>query len=415
VLKSDALTGTDAAWPDLASPAEFVPEPPYAAWAAMRRQPQLRWQDREGVPGFHSVTRHDHARAVLRDVWTFSPEFGMTLDSALGVRDPAAGLMIELTGPPRHARLRKLVTAAITPQFVNAMTPVIRAHARRLADTAVQEGEVDAVTMLTAPMPRLTIGSILGIPEQDQAEVTAMASRAITGSEASAVTPPTLAERRRCSETGNNDLLMYFAEVIDEPHKLAADGMVRRLMDVELEGSRLTPDEVLLNCLNLAIGGYETTKNAVAAGLFRLASRPGSWEWLREDPARIDPMIEEMLRFDTPAMHLVRTVTAPAKLGGTELVTGDMVCIWLSAANRDPGVFDAPDEFRLSRAPNPHLAFTMGPHFCLGAVLARLEMRSLFAELLSRAKSVEPLSGLVRRPSNFIAGIDRFEIAFRGA
>ncbi|MFJ3303923.1 cytochrome P450 [Streptomyces sp. NPDC086549] len=414
------MTATESRTVDLASPAEFVPQPPYEAWAAMRRLPELHWQDREGAPGFYSVTRHDHTRTVLRDVKTYSSEWGMTLDSTLGTRDPAAGLMIELTDRPRHARLRKLVTAAITPQFVASLAPIIQGHATRLVDAALRdnrsEGMVNVVTALTAPMPRLTIGSILGIPEEDQERVAAMASRAITGTEGPGAAAPTLAERRRCSETGNNELLMYFVEIIEgEPHRLSENGMVRRLMDIELDEARLTSDEVLLNCLNLAIGGYETTKNAVAAGLYQLASRPGAWQWLREDHARIDAMIEEMLRFDTPAMHLIRTVTEPTTLGGTRLAEGDTVCVWLSAANRDPEVFEAPDEFRIDRSPNSHLSFTIGPHFCLGAVLARLEMRSLFAELLTRVESVEPLSGLVRRPSNFIAGIDRFDVTLRPA
>ncbi|MER7759330.1 cytochrome P450 [Streptomyces sp. NPDC097619] len=412
-----APTPADPTVVDLSAPAEFVPEPPHRVWAALRELPGLHWQDRPDAPGFHSVVRHDHTRTVLRDVATYSSEWGMTLDSTLGTRDPAAGLMIELTDKPRHARLRKLVTAAITPQFVQSLTPVIQGHAARLAEAAVrQEGPVDAVTALTAPMPRLTIGSILGIPVEDQERVAAMASRAITGTEAAGAATPTLAERRRCSETGNNDLLMYFVEIIEgEPHRLDPGGMVRRLMDIELDGERLTSDEVLLNCLNLAIGGYETTKNAVASGLYRLAGLPGAWQWLREDHDRVPAMIEEMLRFDTPAMHLIRTVTRPTVLGGTELKEGDTVCVWLSAANRDPAVFEAPDEFRIDRDPNNHLAFTIGPHFCLGAVLARLEMRSLFTELLTRVESLEALSAPVRRPSNFIAGIDRLDLLLHTA
>ena len=414
------MTATSFLDVDLASPASFVPQPPYAAWAALRERPELHWQDREDAPGFYSVVRHDHTRAVLRDVKTYSSEWGMTLDSTLGTRDPAAGLMIELTDKPRHSRLRKLVTGALTPQFVGSLAPVIQQHARRLVDGALRDADgdqvVDAVTTLTAPMPRLTIGSILGIPEEDQEHVAALASRAITGTDGPGTAAPTLAERRRCSETGNNDLLMYFVEIIEgEPHRLAENGMVRRLMDIELDGARLTSDEVLLNCLNLAIGGYETTKNAVAAGLYQLASRPGSWQWLRADHSRVDVMIEEMIRFDTPAMHLIRTVTEPTTLGATRLAEGDTVCVWLSAANRDPEVFEAPDEFRIDRTPNNHLAFTIGPHFCLGAVLARLEMRTLFTELLNRVEDVEARSELVRRPSNFIAGIDRFDIRLRPA
>jgi len=144
-------------------------------------------------------------------------------------------------------------------------------------------------------------------------------------------------------------------------------------------------------------------------------ARPGAWDHLRADHTRVAPMIEEVLRYDTPAMHLIRTVTAPTTLGGTRLDTGDTVCVWLSAANRDPAVFADPDEFRVDRDPNNHLSFTVGPHFCLGAVLARLEMRTLFTELLTHVAGIEARSELVRRPSNFIAGIDRFDLLLKPA
>jgi cytochrome P450 len=415
MLSVSSRTSPSNAMPDLSSPATFLPQPPYEAWAAIRSAPRLHRQQRAGAPDFYSVTGYQDTRTVLRDAVTFGSEWGMTLDSALGRPDPASGLMIELTDPPRHARLRRLVTGVITPQFVRSLELVVRDHAERLVRSATAAGEVDVVAALTAPMPRLTIGAILGLPDEDADRVAELASQAITGTTAQGDPHASLAERRLCSEAANADLLVYFWGVLDEPERLAPGGLVRRLMEVDIDGARLSEEEVLYNCLNLAIGGNETTKNAAAAGIAAICTDPARWDWLRQDPARLDPAIEEMLRFNTPAMHLVRTVTRSTTLGGTELSEGDTVCVWIAAANRDPEVFESPDEFRIDRSPNPHLAFTVGPHFCLGAVLARLEMRTLFGELLAKVGSITPLAPVVRRPSNFIAGIDQFRVALSAA
>lgn len=161
-----------------------------------------------------------------------------------------------------------------------------------------------------------------------------------------------------------------------------------RLLDAELDGDRLTREEVLLNCLNLAIGGNETTKNATAAGLAAFAAHPEQWQWLRRHPEHVDRAIEEVLRWTTPPLHLTRTVLRPTRLGGTSLEPGELVCLWLPSANRDQEVFPDPDEFRVDRAVNPHLSFTSGRHFCLGAALARSQLRLVLEALLARVDTI---------------------------
>jgi len=396
---------------DLSAPATFVREPPYAQWAAMREAPALHYQPRANAPGFFSVTRYADARFVLRDAETFSSEWGMTLDSALGARDPAAGRMIELTDPPRHARLRRLVGAVITPQFVKQLEPAIGGFVRELVRGAIKQREVDIVAALTAPLPARVIGSLLGLPEDDWARVAALASQAITGSPGPGSVADDLTDRRRWSADANHALFEYFAEAVADPGRLARDGLIRRFLEIDVDGGRLSEDEVLLNCLNLAIGGNETTKSVAAAGLALLAVRPEGWAWLAQDQSRVGSAIEEILRYETPAMHLVRTVTRPVDLGGSALRPGHVVCVWLGAANRDPQVFADPDGLHLDREPNRHLAFTVGPHFCLGAVLARLELRALLRELITHVGSLSALSPVLRRPSNFIASVDSFHVA----
>lgn len=399
---------------DLAAPSSYVPERPLAVWAELRRADRLHWQERAGAPGFHSVTRYDHAREVLGDGVVFSSEWGMTLDSARGRRDPASGLMIELTDRPRHSRLRRVVSAVLTPRYLAGLEGTIRARVRCLVDAAVRSGEVDFAGAVAAPLPSATIGLALGLPESDWGMVSDLASRAICGTGADgdgADAEADLAARRRMSEAANGRLLRYFLRAVEGEVAVAPDGLVRLLLDAEVEGERLTDDEVVLNCLNLAIGGNETTRNAAASAALLFARHPEAWERVRRDPEALRNGLEEVLRHATPAMHLVRTVTRPAALGRTELREGDTVCVWLASANRDERVFADPDAFSVDRQPNPHLAFSLGPHFCLGSALARLELRTALEELAARVREIALLEPPRLRASNFITTIDRLPVA----
>lgn len=398
--------------PDLTDPRTFLPKPPHEVWTALRRRGELHFQDRHGAPGFHSVTRYAHIDAVLRDSATYSSEWGMTLDSALGERDAAAGKMIELTDPPRHQRLRRLVSGGLTRSAASAMDRVLRRYVDRWVERAVRAGETDFVRAVGARVPGAATGLVLGLPQREWQPLSEHASRAVCGSltEHDAGVGD-LTARRRSTATANGQLLTHLAGLIDEEAGLAGDGLIRRLLDADVDGDRLTRDEVLLNCLNLAIGGNETTRNAMAAGVAAFARHPEQWQWLRAHPEHLDRAVEEILRHTTPPLHLVRTVTRPTRLGGTPLEPGDLLCLWLPSANRDEEVFPDPDDFRVDRATNPHLAFTSGRHFCMGAALARTQMRLVFEGLLARVDGIRLLGAPTRRASNFVAAYDSLPVA----
>ncbi|MFF8288556.1 cytochrome P450 [Streptomyces sp. NPDC016309] len=397
--------------PDLTDPRTFLPEPPHELWAALRRRDGLHHQERDGAPGFHSVTRHADVDAVLRDSATYSSEWGMTLDTALGERDAAAGRMIELTDPPRHRRLRRLVSGGLTRSAAHTMDGVLRRYVDRWVEDAVRAGRTDFVAAVSARVPAAATGLLLGLPEPEWRPLSEHASRAVCGSLA-AHDPAAgdLTARRRSTATANGQLLAHLAGLIEDEDLLAADGLVRRLLEGEIDGDRLTREEVLLNCLNLAIGGNETTKNATAAGVAAFARHPEQWQWLRDHPEHLDRAVEEVLRHTTPPLHLVRTVTSPAVLGGTRLEPGDLLCLWLPSANRDEDVFPDADDFRVDRADNPHLAFTSGRHFCMGAALARTQMRLVFGALLERVARIRPAGAPARRASNFVAAYDSLPV-----
>ena len=170
---------------------------------------------------------------------------------------------------------------------------------------------------------------------------------------------------------------------------------------------------MLLNCLNLAIAGNETTKNATTGGLLAFARNPDQWQLLRRRPELLDQAVEEILRHTTPPQHFTRTVLAPRTVAGTALRPGELLCLWMPSANRDEEVFADPDDFRIERSPNPHLAFTSGKHFCLGAPLARLEIRLVFEALLSRVESFQLLGAPVRRPTNLVTAYASLPVALR--
>ncbi|MFC8915025.1 cytochrome P450 [Streptomyces sp. NPDC047821] len=398
--------------PDLTDPRTFLPEPPHEVWAALRRREGPHFQDREGAPGFHSVTRYAHVDAVLRDSATYSSEWGMTLDTALGERDAAAGKMIELTDPPRHQRLRRLVSGGLTRSAARAMDGVLRGYVDRWVEEAVRAGETDFVRTVAARVPGAATGLMLGLPEREWQPLSEHAGRAVCGS--LAADDPGAADltaRRRSTATANGQLLAHLAGLVDDEAVLAEGGLIRRLLDADVDGDRLSHEEVLLNCLNLAIGGNETTKNATAAGVAAFARHPEQWQWLRAHPEHLDRAIEEILRHTTPPLHLVRTVTRPTRLGGTPLEPGELVCLWLPSANRDEEVFTDADDFRVDRADNPHLAFTSGRHFCMGAALARTQMRLVFGGLLARVESIHQVGAPARRASNFVAAYDGLPVA----
>lgn len=388
--------------PDLTDPRTFIPDPPYQAWAAMRGRAGLTFQQRQDAPGFYSVTRYRDVDTVVRDFTNYSCEAGMTLDTALGVPDPAAGKMVELTDPPRHRRLRTLVSGGLNRSVAHTMAGGLRWRVDNWVADAVRADEVDFVAAVSQRVPSAATGLLLGLPQWEWDKLADRASRALCSS----LSPEDdevgdLSARRRSTATANGQLLVHLASLLDHA-ELADDGLIRRLLDAEIDGDRLTRDEVLLNCLNLAIAGNETTKNATTGGLVAFSRNPDQWHLLRRQPKLLDSAVEEILRYTSVIQHVTRTVLRPQTLAGTGLNPGDLLCVWVASANRDEEVFTEPDTFRIDRDPNPHLAFTAGKHFCLGASLSRLEIRLVFESLLTRVESIHLLGPPIRRPTNLI-------------
>jgi cytochrome P450 len=362
---------------------------PHEIFALHRRESPVWWHEpTEHTPdgeGFWSVASYHETVQVLQDPQTYSSErggprpYGGTMIQDL----PVAGEVLNMMDDPRHARIRRLVSVGLTPRTVRRLEGELRRRTVARLERIRDGEELDFVSEVAAELPMQMICILLGVPEEDRhwlfeaVEPTfdIRGDREVFQQE----DPQALAARRRMFE--------YGVSLIAQKRAKPADDMLSTVVHAaleDLEPPRLSDGELYAFFSLLFSAGSETTRNAIAGGLLALTERPGQLEVLRREEALLGHAIEEMLRWTTPSPSKRRTAAAHATLGGHRIEPGQKVVVWEGSANRDEGVFEQPMEFDIGRDPNPHLAFGRGVHFCLGASLARLEMRVLFEEMLPR-------------------------------
>ncbi|NBF00468.1 cytochrome P450 [Nonomuraea sp. KC401] len=367
-------------------------------WRWLRAHDPVRRHER-----FWSVTRHADVLRVVRDPETFSSLRGNMLRTLLRGHDPGAGKMLVVTDGPKHARLRRLLTPGFGPRTLGTVTRSIEEATRDLLGALVRRGGGDFVAEVAAQVPLRAICELLGVPEADRQRVLELTGEAMLGetppAERAGRTPPT-------AMIAQSEILLYYTRLAARRRTAPGDDVISLLV-----GSDLTEEEVLLNCYNLIIGGDETARLAMAGGLLALATYDKEWARLREDPALVDPAVEEILRWTTPAAHVGRVATRDAQLAGRRVAAGEAVALWTVSANRDEAVFDDPDRFDVGRTPNRHLTFGHGPHFCLGAQLARAELRALLAELRASVSAITVTGPVTWLPSNFVNGVGTLPVA----
>jgi cytochrome P450 len=382
---------------DLSSPALYEHGGQHAEWQRLLRHPSPAWTGPAAGGGFWSVVRHDQSLAVLRDPDRFTSERGMMLGAAGGEGDPAGGRMLVVTDPPRHTHLRRLLAPAFTPRALAGLAD--RARAIVAGSLAAAAGrEVDFVSAVAAELPVRVIGHLLDLPDADLPRLLRWTSRAFGTASASP------SDEARGAREAYLRIIQYFLGVIEERRRRPGSDPVSLLTAGRVDGMPLSVEDVVLNCVNLLIGGNETTRHAASLGMLALLETGGAAA-ARREPGLQPALVEEVLRHASPVMHVLRTATDRVRIGEIQVAPGDAVVLWLGAANRDPRVFPDPDRF----APRPgeprHLAFGFGPHHCLGAGLARLELRVLFEEVLLGLESFERAGAERRVPSNFACGL----------
>jgi cytochrome P450 family 142 subfamily A polypeptide 1 len=374
----------------------FYAADPHPRFDWMRAHAPLYWDAGGGV---WALTRYADIIAVSRDTQTFSNAAGIRPDQ------PPMTNMIDLDAP-LHRRRRGLVSRGFTPRRVAEHEPRIRTICVELLERARERGRFDFVADVAAWLPLIVIGDMLGIEPADHARLLEWSEAMVMGAGAT-----DMAVIMRAS-AAFGEYIEYQRAVIADRHAHPRDDLVSVLVHAEIDGARLTDDELLMESLLILIGGDETTRHVLSGGMYELLRHPDQLRALARDPRGVPCAVEEMLRWVSPIQNMARSAARDVELHGQRVAAGQKILLLYPAANRDPAVFRQPHDFDATRAPNEHIAFGIGAHFCLGANLARLELRVFFEELVRR------LPGLVldspdvpRRPSNFICGIERLPVA----
>jgi len=408
--RTDPIPGVDLASPDLHRRMDL-----HGVFADLRREHPVFWHGAKSHSGFWSVTRHADAVRVYRDTDTFTATHGMTLDTLRPDRDPAAGMMVEVTDPPEHRRLRRSIGAFFSAGAVSAMTPAIDdLVVRLLTDLRSRDEPVDFVQAVASRIPTHVAGLLLGLPIEDLDWITERTSRVFLAGEDTSGTRAV--DLRAQAEQANADLLGYFAKLVRSSRRRSdTRGLVQRLAEGTKDRDGLTTGEVILNALNLAIAGTQTTRSSLSNMMLALIQFPDSFQALRHESALVPTAVEEAIRWANPVRHLTRVATRDVELGGKAVKAGDPVVVWPLSANRDETVFQLPNVFDIRRYPNPHIGFATGTHSCPGSGLARAQMRTTLSRMVELFSGAELAGAPVLLRSNFLSGYERLPVRFTSA
>src|SRR4051795_8814746 len=395
---------------DLSDHDAFKDRVPYEWFKTLRDQDPVHWNDEADGTGFYAVTRYHDIREVHRHVEIYSSEIGGTsLEDLAPDQIEARKSMIDMA-PPRHDELRGLIARRFTPRAVQVWEEAVRTVTDRVLDTALEKEEFDFVHEISSEIPMQVFAEILGVPQSERRYIIELGDRLLGNADPEYQQP-----------TDDSHRLLPFSspaalEMFEFGRKMAA---VRRKAPgndivTQLAFEPLTQREFDVYFVLLATAGNETTRHTITHGLLALLEHPDQLQKLRgagDDEALRKSAAEEMLRWATPVHHFRRTAGVDTELAGTKIKAGDKVTTWFVSGNRDESVFEDPDRFDIARAPNPHMAFGPGGiHHCMGAHLAKMEVRIAFEELLARVADIE-LSGRPERlRSNFFNGIKRLPV-----
>lgn len=370
---------------------------PHAAWRAMREHAPVHRQTLPDGRSFASVTRHADVSAVLRDHTRFTSRRG-TLLSILGGEDPAGDLMMAASDPPTHTALREPLGRALSFAALRSRHPDVLAVVRRLIAPLAQEGAWD-VAERGLGFPMEFTGALMGLPESDWPELARLTTQAVAPED-----PLFGAEAGHGAlVAAHHELFEYFAELAHRRDD--RDDLVGFLKRMDVGGRRVRVEEVVYNCYSLLLGANVTTPHAVSATVQAFVEHPDEYARLTGSDRQTATAVEEGLRWASPANHFMRYATVDTELSGRPVRAGEAVVAWLGSANRDERVFADPYRFDVARNPNRHVAFGFGPHYCVGAPLARVALRMLFGELVRLVERFEAAGPVTHLRSNFVAGI----------
>ena len=398
---------------DLLDPDTFRLGRHHEMFRALRAEDPVHWTTEPGGGGFWSITRHADLVTVNRDAHVFSSaEKGISIPDITPDGAVVREMMLYMD-PPRHTRYRLLVNKGFTPRMIGLLEGHLTAKATAIVDNVVGLGSCDFVNDIAAELPLQAIAELMGVPQEDRRKLFEWSNRMIGADD------PEFQKDSQGMEAANDaatELFLYAQGLAELRRADPRDDIISKLLASEIDGDRLSELEFEMFFLLLAVAGNETTRNATAHGMKALLDHPVQFDKLKANPELIPTAVEEIVRWATPVLHFRRTALEDYELGGKVIKAGDKVVMWHISANRDESVFDEPYRFDVERSPNEHIAFGGGgPHFCLGANLARMELRLIFDELVRRLPDLELDGEVEYLRSNFIGGIKHMPVRWAAA
>ncbi|MFQ5667730.1 MAG: cytochrome P450 [Candidatus Binatia bacterium] len=398
---------------NLTDPDIFQKGVPHEMFKLLRHQAPVFWHKEESGPGFWAITKYADLKAVSTNPALFSSQRRGTL-----MREPTPqelpfiqSIMLNMD-PPKHRQYRALVNKAFSPRMVNNLRGRIQEMVKRIINGVIEKGQCDFVEDVAALLPMEVICEMMGVPQEDRHSVYTIGNQMVGFDD------PDLQAGRRSLELNDAEgaaaeMFMYAGKLHEKARTHPGDDLATALVNADVNGETLSESDFNFFFLLLLIAGNETTRTVTTNGMLALIQHPDQLNDLRRDLSLLHSAVEEILRY-APAVHTFRRqATADTQIRGQRIKEDDKLMLWYPSANRDEEVFENPDTFDIRRSPNEHLAFGVGEHFCLGANLARLELREIFRGLVTRLHDIELAAPPRRLRSTFINGVKEMHVRFR--
>ena len=392
---------------NLADPRTYRAYAQNASWRRRRAEAPGFWNAPPGAdPGFWALTKYDDILAVYKDDENFTSESGNVLATLLRGGDSAAGRMLAVTDGKRHKDLRNVLLKAFSPRALSYVSERVKENTRRRVRAGVEMGTCDFARDVAEKIPINTICDLLGVPEGDRDTLLDLTKTALSGEAEDADSE----EAAEDSLMARNEILLYFDDLVTERRRRPKDDVLGTMVASSIDGVPLSDDDIVFNCYSLIIGGDETSRLTMIGMVPALVEHPDQWAALKSGEVGTKTAVEEILRWVSPAMHFGRTAIKDVTIRGTKIAAGDVVTLWNSSGNRDEEIFDEPGRLDLTRAPNRHVTFGYGPHFCLGAYLGRTEVGAMLDALRESVDEMRITAEPEPVHSNLLSGITSLQV-----
>ncbi|MFJ8310474.1 MULTISPECIES: cytochrome P450 [unclassified Streptomyces] len=395
---------------DLTDPDQFVAQRHYEMFSWLRENDPVHWHPTEDGSGFWALTTYEDVAAAYLDHTDLSSEAGPMLGGSLySDADPSAGQMLVATDPPRHRMLRQ----QLHQTFAQHIVKQVARQVEELVDTAVEralaDGGCDFSTDIAEELPAGALMVMLGISHTQAHELIDL-TRSMIGYRDPLLAPDTEDDERLRLAVIQADIFDFCADLLRDKRRNPGDDLISNLLRAELNGRPWTENEILFNCMNVAVGGNETSSYTACAGVVALDEHPEQLARLRSEPPLLDSALNEILRWNSTNLYVHRVALRDTVIRDREIRRGDSVTLWNVSANRDPAQFRDPEVFDITRSPNKHMSYGIGIHRCIGAMLAHTELTVLFRRLLDSDLRLSVAGPARRLRSNFIQGISRLPV-----